>query len=189
MTAFLSSKRLCERTSKLIDTLSKKLMARNLMLGTAESCTGGMIAALCTEVAGSSRWFAGGVVTYSNGLKSALLGVEPALLQTHGAVSGPVVEAMAVGALDALAVDVSLSVSGIAGPDGGSAEKPVGTVWIGAALRGVCRSDASTDLCAVPGKISTRRHNFSGSRGEVRMAAALAALETVCALLDTCPAR
>ena len=157
-------------------------MARNLLLGTAESCTGGLIAALCTEIAGSSRWFAGGVVAYANSVKSALLGVDPALLGEHGAVSGPVAEAMALGVLDALAVDVSLAVSGVAGPDGGSAEKPVGTVWIGAALR-------SSGIRVNPGegpavRVAARRHHFPGNRSEVRLAAALAALEAASGLLD-----
>lgn len=143
-------------------------MARNMLLGTAESCTGGLIAALCTEAPGSSRWFAGGVVSYANSVKSGLLGVEPALLAAHGAVSGPVVEAMARGALDALGVDASLAVSGVAGPDGGSADKPVGTVWIAAGL--------SAGIVA-------RRHLFSGNREDVRFAAALAALEAVAELL------
>ena len=143
-------------------------MARNMLLGTAESCTGGLIAALCTAVPGSSRWFAGGVVSYANSVKSGLLGVDPALLSAHGAVSGPVVEAMAKGALDALGVDACLAVSGVAGPDGGSADKPVGTVWIAAGLSA---------------GIAARRHLFPGDRDEVRLAAALAALEAVADLL------
>ena len=168
MSAILSSGPHRDRVSSLIDTLSEKLMARNMLLGTAESCTGGLIAALCTAVPGSSRWFAGGVVSYANSVKSGLLGVDPALLATHGAVSGPVVEAMAKGALDALGVDASLAVSGVAGPDGGSADKPVGTVWVAAGL--------ST-------RVTARRHLFPGDRDEVRLAAALAALESVAELL------
>ena len=168
MSVFLSSGPHRDRVFNLIDALSEKLMARNMLLGTAESCTGGLISALCTEVAGSSRWFAGGVVSYANSVKSGLLGVDPALLAAHGAVSGPVVEAMSRGALDALGVDVSLAVSGVAGPDGGSADKPVGTVWIAAGLSA---------------RIVARRHLFSGNRGDVRFAAALAALEAVAELL------
>lgn len=168
MNVFLSSGPHRDRVFSLIGELSEKLMARNMLLGTAESCTGGLIAALCTEVPGSSRWFAGGVVSYANSVKSGLLGVDPALLAAHGAVSGPVVEAMARGALDALGVDVSLAVSGVAGPDGGSADKPVGTVWMAAGLSA---------------RIVARRHLFPGNRGDVRFAAALAALEAVAELL------
>ena len=168
MSVFLSSGPHRDRVFSLIGALSEKLMARNMLLGTAESCTGGLIAALCTAVPGSSRWFAGGVVSYANSVKSGLLGVDPALLSAHGAVSGPVVEAMAKGALDALGVDASLAVSGVAGPDGGSADKPVGTVWVAAGL--------ST-------RVTARRHLFPGDRDEVRLAAALAALEAVADLL------
>ena len=182
MSAFLSSGRYSERTFSLIGTLSEKLMARNIVLGTAESCTGGLIAALCTEIAGSSRWFAGGVVAYSNTLKSVLLGVPPALLDECGAVSGPVVAAMAKGALDAFPVDLSLAVSGIAGPEGGSEAKPVGTVWIGVGLRlsggRIGLKEEST------AKVAAVRHHFSGDRGEVRLAAALAAFEAASDALD-----
>ena len=136
MAVFPDSRKNYEQVLSLIGVLSEKLMAWGMMLGTAESCTGGLIAALCTEVAGSSRWFAGGIVSYSNSVKTGLLGVRAELLEAHGAVSGQVVEAMARGAIQALGVGASLSVSGIAGPDGGSPEKPVGMVWIGAALRG-----------------------------------------------------
>ena len=175
MSAILSSGPHRDRVFSLIGLLSEKLMARNMLLGTAESCTGGLISALCTEVAGSSRWFAGGVVSYANSVKSGLLGVDPALLAAHGAVSGPVVEAMSRGALDALGVDVSLAVSGVAGPDGGSADKPVGTVWIAAGLR--------PGAGGGPAGIVARRHLFPGDRGDVRFAAALAALEAVADLL------
>ena len=162
-------------------------MARNMLLGTAESCTGGLIAALCTAVPGSSRWFAGGVVSYANSVKSGLLGVDPALLSAHGAVSGPVVEAMAKGALDALGVDASLAVSGVAGPDGGSADKPVGTVWIAAGLRfaraGENGGPPAGEKAALSAGVTARRHLFPGDRDEVRLAAALAALEAVADLL------
>ena len=163
-------------------------MARNMLLGTAESCTGGLISALCTEVAGSSRWFAGGVVSYANSVKSGLLGVDGALLAAHGAVSGPVVEAMAKGALAALGVDASLAVSGVAGPDGGSADKPVGTVWIAAGLRLARTGKNGGEPAGIEGaglsvRIAARRHLFPGDRGEVRFAAALAALEAVAELL------
>ena len=182
MSTFLLPEPDLGRAFSLIGKLSEKLMARRLLLGTAESCTGGLIAALCTEVAGSSRWFAGGVVAYANIVKSALLGVPPALLDERGAVSGPVVEAMAKGSLNALAVDLSLAVSGVAGPDGGSADKPVGTVWIGAAFRlSGWRAGRGEAFVA---RVAAQRHHFSGNRGEVRLAAALAALEAADEMLD-----
>lgn len=156
----------------LIGSIQEQLMGRGFFLGTAESCTGGLAAALCTNVPGSSRWFNGGVVTYSNILKERLLGVPAATLAAHGAVSAPVVEAMARGALDALGVDVSLAVSGIAGPDGGTAEKPVGTVWIAVAVR-KSGADAVTSFSRV----------FPGDRSEVRFGAAMAALGAVDAAL------
>ena len=99
-------------------------------LVTAESCTGGWIAKLLTDIPGSSTWFTGGLVSYSNASKTALLGVPADLIQARGAVSGPVVEAMATGARAAAGADYALAVSGIAGPGGGSPEKPVGTVWL-----------------------------------------------------------
>lgn len=102
----------------------------SLMLGTAESCTGGAIASLITTVAGSSAYFAGSVVAYQNSIKNKVLGVNEADLQLQGAVSEPVVKQMVSGALEVLGCDVSIAVSGIAGPGGGTKEKPVGTVWI-----------------------------------------------------------
>lgn len=101
------------------------------MLATAESCTGGLIAATCTALAGSSQWFERGFVTYSNEAKSELLGVPMTLIDTHGAVSEPVARAMVEGALAHAHAQVGLSVTGIAGPTGGSIDKPVGTVWFG----------------------------------------------------------
>jgi len=105
-------------------------------LATAESCTGGLLAGLLTEIAGSSAVFERGFVTYSNSSKSELIGVSPALIERHGAVSEEVARAMAKGALARAPVDVAVSVTGIAGPDGGSSEKPVGLVYLGAAPRG-----------------------------------------------------
>jgi nicotinamide-nucleotide amidase len=105
-------------------------------LATAESCTGGLLAGLLTEIAGSSAVFERGFVTYSNSAKSELIGVSPALIEQHGAVSEEVARAMAAGALARVPADVAVSVTGIAGPDGGSAEKPVGLVYIAAAPRG-----------------------------------------------------
>lgn len=106
------------------------LEALGLCLVTAESCTGGWIAACMTAIAGSSAWFDCGFVTYSNASKSTLLGVDPALIDAFGAVSGEVVTAMAFGALERSRADLAVAVSGIAGPGGGSREKPVGQVWL-----------------------------------------------------------
>jgi nicotinamide-nucleotide amidase len=121
-----------------VDILGPALRARGWRLCTAESCTGGLIAAACTEVSGSSDWFERGMVSYSNASKTELLGVAPALIAAHGAVSAEVAEAMARGALARSAAQVSIAVTGVAGPTGGSAEKPVGTVWFGWALPERC---------------------------------------------------
>jgi len=109
--------------------LGRALVARNLRVATAESCTAGWIAKALTDVAGSSQWFEGGLVAYSNAAKSSLLGVPAGLVAAHGAVSEPVVRAMAEGARARLGVALAVAVSGIAGPDGGTPDKPVGTVW------------------------------------------------------------
>ena len=113
------------------DELGRALAARAWMLGCAESCTGGMIAAALTSLPGSSQWFARSMVTYSNAAKTELLGVEPELLLTQGAVSEATALAMARGVLAHAPVQAALSVTGIAGPGGGSADKPVGLVWFG----------------------------------------------------------
>ena len=118
----------------LIHKLTDLLKTRQLKIATAESCTGGLIAALLTELPGSSAWLERGFVTYSNLAKHEMLGVKPELIQTYGAVSKEVAEAMALGALAYSAANISLAVTGIAGPDGGSIEKPVGTVWIAWAM-------------------------------------------------------
>ncbi|MDR0339505.1 MAG: CinA family protein [Desulfovibrio sp.] len=165
-----------EESLWLIGRISEKLMARNIRLGTAESCSGGLASVLCTSIPGSSRWFAGAVVAYANSVKTGVLGVDKALIDNHGAVSGPVVEAMAGGALRVLGVRVSLAVSGIAGPEGGTANKPVGTVWIATAVY----PEACPDGHAAnePVLRSFCRH-FPGFRDDVRFGAALAALEAV----------
>ena len=113
--------------------LGDALRARGWRLATAESCTGGLLAGTCTEPAGASDWFAAGFVTYANDAKSGLLGVPDALIAAHGAVSSEVAGAMARGALAHAGVQLALSVTGIAGPGGGSVAKPVGTVWLGLA--------------------------------------------------------
>jgi nicotinamide-nucleotide amidase len=107
------------------------LQKKRWLLATAESCTGGMISAACTDLAGSSAWFERGFVTYSNEAKTELLGVDAALIKQHGAVSEEVARAMASGAVARSRAQVSVAVTGVAGPTGGSAAKPVGTVWFG----------------------------------------------------------
>jgi nicotinamide-nucleotide amidase len=116
--------------------LAKALRQRGWWLATAESCTGGLIAAACTSVAGSSEWFERGFVTYSNAAKSELLGVDAALIAAHGAVSETVVRAMALGALRRAAAHLAVAVTGIAGPGGAVPGKPVGTVWLAVAIEG-----------------------------------------------------
>lgn len=113
------------------EALGQWLLANKLFLATAESCTGGWIAQTITSVAGSSKWFDRGFVCYSNEAKNEMLDVPPDLIKTYGAVSKEVAEALAKGALANSHAQVSISVTGIAGPDGGSAQKPVGTVWFG----------------------------------------------------------
>lgn len=114
---------------ELTQQLAEKLKAKHLTIASAESCTGGLVAGLLTELPGSSLWFDRGFVTYSNLAKQEMLGVSAGLINTYGAVSKEVAEAMVVGALSHSAADLALSVTGIAGPSGGSIEKPVGTVW------------------------------------------------------------
>ena len=120
----------------IVRKLTDKLQANHLKMATAESCTGGLIAAWLTAFSGSSIWFDRGFVTYSNLSKQELLAVDWKLIETHGAVSKAVAEAMATGALTHSDADFALAVTGIAGPGGGSAEKPVGTVWFAWAKKG-----------------------------------------------------
>ncbi len=145
------------------------LQQRRQRLVTAESCTGGWVAKLITDIAGSSAWFERGFVTYSNDAKQDLLGVAPTVLATHGAVSDAVVQAMVRGALAHSVADIALAITGIAGPDGGSIDKPVGTVWIGWGL--------------ADGRISSRRFQFNGDREAIRYQAATTALSELLALL------
>jgi nicotinamide-nucleotide amidase len=118
-----------EELAALAARLGRALEARNLRVATAESCTGGWIAKALTDIPGSSRWVEGGVVAYSNSAKSSLLGVAAGTVAAHGAVSEPVVREMAEGARARFGVPLTVAVSGVAGPDGGTADKPVGTVW------------------------------------------------------------
>jgi len=153
-------------SERKIETLAAKLgralHARGWRLATAESCTGGWIAKAVTDVGGASRWFEGGVVTYSNAAKANLLAVPPRVLATAGAVSEATVRAMAEGARAGFGVDLAVAVSGIAGPDGGTAKKPVGTVWF---------------AWATPGPTFAERHVFAGNRAAVRRATVALALE------------
>lgn len=141
--------------------LAELLQHQRWMLATAESCTGGMVAAACTDLAGSSAWLERGLVCYSNAAKTELLGVDPALIAQHGAVSEAVARAMAQGVLQRTPAQVALAVTGVAGPGGGSDAKPVGTVWFGWAL---------------PGHTWTEQQHFPGDRAAVRQAATLHAL-------------
>jgi nicotinamide-nucleotide amidase len=148
--------------------LAQALRARGWMLATAESCTGGLIAAACTDLAGSSEWFERGFVTYSNEAKTELLGVDPALIDAHGAVSEVVARAMAFGAVRHSRAQVSVAVTGVAGPGGGSKDKPVGTVWFGFIVDGLLTSES---------------RRFDGDRAAVRQATVRHALQRLAELL------
>ena len=155
--------------------LAQALMQHGWMLATAESCTGGLIAARCTALAGSSDWFERGFVTYSNEAKHELLGVDMALIAEHGAVSERVAQAMALGALRHSQAQVAVAVTGIAGPTGGSADKPVGTVWFAWALP----SDTGPTLGAETAWVKTECQRFDGDRAAVRAATVHHATDTL----------
>ena len=140
---------------KQLQQLAAVLQDKGWLLATAESCTGGMIAAACTDLAGSSNWFERGFVTYSNEAKTEMLGVDAGLIEAHGAVSEVVARAMAFGAVRHSRARASVAVTGIAGPPGGNTENPVGTVWFGFMVDGLRSSE-------------TRR--FDGDRAAVRAA-------------------
>lgn len=148
-----------EAIASEVQSLAQALRQRGWLLATAESCTGGMIAAACTDLAGSSEWFERGVVTYSNEAKTELLGVDANLIARHGAVSEPVVRAMAEGAVARSHANIAVAVTGIAGPGGGSPAKPVGTVWVGIALRG--RPAAATLLQLTGDRAGIRRQTVA----------------------------
>lgn len=152
----------------LCGLMADLLMQKQLRLVTAESCTGGMISAACTDLAGSSAWFERGFVTYSNQAKTELLDVPERVLRRAGAVCGPVAKAMAEGALAHSHAQVAVAVTGVAGPGGGSAAKPVGTVWFGFAL---------------PGQSLTEKCHFAGDRAAVRQATVRHALARLVELL------
>lgn len=162
---------LVEQARKLIETCS----ARGLMIGTAESCTGGLLSACLTAVRGSSHVFERGFVTYANEAKIEMLGVDPGLLAAHGAVSEPVARAMVEAVLARAPVDLSLSITGVAGPGGGSPEKPVGLVFIGG---GVKRAGGV--------QIAVERHAFGDhGRNVVRERAVAAALDLLMGFAET----
>jgi nicotinamide-nucleotide amidase len=149
---------------KMEKVLGEMLRKRHLTISVAESCTGGLIGHLLTNVPGSSDYFLGGVITYSNESKINLLGVSSKTLETHGAVSNPTVQEMAKGVRERLDSDIGLSVSGIAGPEGGTAGKPVGTVHIG---------------LAAEDKVLSGKYRFQGTREEIKLNTAMMALDCV----------
>jgi nicotinamide-nucleotide amidase len=151
------------------EQLAEMLVRRGWMLATAESCTGGLIAAACTDLAGSSNWFERGFVTYSNEAKTELLGVDAKTIAIHGAVSEAVVRAMAAGAVSHSRARVSMAVTGVAGPTGGSKDKPVGTVWFG---------------FMVDAELTSEARLFPGDRAAVRAATVEYALRRLVELLS-----
>ena len=156
----------------LVEQLAEHLKLQNKLLISAESCTGGMIGASCTQLAGSSVWFFGGLISYDNLAKERMLKVSSRSLQEFGAVSKEVVEQMCAGALD-YGADVSVAVSGVAGPGGGSDEKPVGTVYIG----WLTKEGMEQGEVAI-----VRRFQFAGDRDAVRELTLLNAIQGVLAL-------
>ena len=163
-----------------IAPLAAQLLQRGWQLSTAESCTGGMIAAHCTDLAGSSQWFERGFVSYSNDAKHEMLGVSTALIDKHGAVSEAVAQAMVLGALNRSKAQVALAVTGIAGPAGGSKSKPVGTVCFAWALP----SDAGPSLGAETAWVKVQTCHFEGDRAAVRQATLEHALSNLLLLLS-----
>lgn len=145
-----------------LDTLSQKLLQRQWRMATAESCTGGLVAAACTSISGSSVWFERGYVTYSNEAKTVELGVDADLIAQHGAVSESVARAMAVGACSGSTAECAVAVTGVAGPTGGTADKPVGLVWL---------------AWRVPGHTWAECCHFAGDRAAVRAQTVLHGLQ------------
>jgi nicotinamide-nucleotide amidase len=165
--------------STLVPALADRLLKRGEWLATAESCTGGLIARLLTDVAGSSQWFERGVVTYSNRAKSELLGVSAEIIDRHGAVSRECAEAMATGLLRNAPVQWTIAVTGIAGPGGGTPEKPVGLVWLAAAARSRGPRSGPEGAGGPPVEVVTIsvERRWSGSRSRIQLLATSAALE------------
>ena len=150
--------------------LGEQLLSRKMLLATAESCTGGWVSKVITDLDGSSQWFECALVTYHNDAKQSLLGVDEQILKDYGAVSQPVVKAMVLGLLDRCNSNIGVSISGVAGPGGGTDEKPVGTVWM---------------AWARPGRVlEAVKYKFDGDREQVRRQAVYHALLGVKRLLD-----
>lgn len=147
--------------SRAVAEVGECLRAYGNTLATAESCTGGLLASTLTDTPGSSDWFSGSVVAYANRVKENLLGVDAATLEAHGAVSEPVVLAMAENVLKTVGADVSVAISGIAGPTGGTPEKPVGTVWI---------------AWAWPDGTRANSYQFTGDRASIKDQTVMAAI-------------
>ena len=154
----------------LLAQIAAALLARKQTLATAESCTGGLVGAALTSLPGSSAWYLGGIVAYANALKIRLLGVAPELLETCGAVSLETARAMAEGARAATGADFAVSITGIAGPGGGSPGKPIGLVFM---------------AIATPDKTAIFEHRFSGTRAYVRASAAKMSLTHLLATLES----
>ncbi|MES2929640.1 MULTISPECIES: CinA family protein [unclassified Acidovorax] len=171
-TASLSNKELLALDTSALEAnltqISLELLKHSHLLATAESCSGGMIAAACTDLAGSSQWFERGFVTYSNAAKVEMLGVPAALIEQEGAVSEAVARAMADGALAHSQAHVSLAVTGVAGPTGGSEAKPVGTVWF---------------AWCVNGETHSEMQHFAGDRAAIRAATVRYALQRLLGFL------
>jgi nicotinamide-nucleotide amidase len=157
---------------ELARNLVRELIESGRSVAAAESCTGGWIAKSITDVPGASLCFSYGIVSYSNGAKESLLGVSPRTLEQFGAVSEATVREMAEGVIKLSGADLAVAVSGIAGPDGGSAEKPVGTVWFAWAERQKRKT-----------RLRVKRHNFDGDRLAVRQKAVVVALQGLRELL------
>ena len=162
-----------ETVDAVVARLADALRHRRASMATAESCTGGLVAAACTSLAGSSDWFERGVVTYSNAAKVELLGVDADLIARHGAVSAEVARAMASGALAHSPAGFAVAITGIAGPGGGSVDKPVGTVWLATAERG--------------GLAESTLLHATGDRDEVRRRSVVRALELLLARVESTP--
>ncbi|NHH99886.1 CinA family protein [Oceanimonas sp. MB9] len=161
-------------TETLARQLGEALLARGIMMTTAESCTGGGIAAAVTDIAGSSAWFDRGFVTYSNAAKTTMLGVDAAMIERHGAVSREVAEAMVRGACAVSGCGLGVAVTGVAGPGGGSPDKPVGTVWL------AC-------YAAVGDRLDCRLLRLDGDRAAVRRQTVTEALQACLTLLEQNP--
>jgi nicotinamide-nucleotide amidase len=154
----------------LVENLAKLLESKNMLLATAESCTGGLLSTTITHRPGTSKTFERGFITYSNESKMEMLGVSKEILDNHGAVSAQCAEAMAKGALEKSRAQLAVSITGIAGPDGGTTTKPVGLVYFGYALKG--------------GSSGSLSENFKGDRGEVQTQACITALKHLISVLS-----